>query len=184
LAQSTSKPADKEAQALDAKEALTDKKVKSTVNQKGLFKDIARVLQSPRCVNCHPQGDAPYQGDDKSPHKMQITRDIEKVGLSCQTCHREKTPPGKGMPPGVKNWHLPSKDMPLVFEGLSERSLCEQLKNPKTNGNKTPAELLEHVEKDALVLYGWNPGEGRSKPPLTHRAFVERFKVWIDSVQA
>ena len=30
---------------------------------KKAFLDVARVLQSPRCMNCHPVGDAPLQTD-------------------------------------------------------------------------------------------------------------------------
>jgi hypothetical protein len=29
------------------------------------FERIATVLQSPRCLNCHPRGDRPAQGDDR-----------------------------------------------------------------------------------------------------------------------
>ena len=28
------------------------------------FETVRTVLQSPRCVNCHPAGDVPLQGDD------------------------------------------------------------------------------------------------------------------------
>lgn len=55
-----------------------------------------------------------------------------------------------------------------------------QLNDPKQNGGKTLAQLLHHVSEDKLVLWGWNPGNGRTKPPLTHADFARKFGEWID----
>jgi hypothetical protein len=70
--------------------------------------------------------------------------------------------------------------MPLVFQGKSSPELCQQLRDPKRNGGKTPAELLEHVTKDPLVLWGWAPGEGRAPVAVAHAEFVRAMKAWID----
>lgn len=35
-----------------------------TANAIASFDTVRAVLQSPRCVNCHPQGDQPLQGDE------------------------------------------------------------------------------------------------------------------------
>ena len=146
------------------------------------FVDIARVLQSPRCMNCHPKGDAPLQTDLSIPHAMNISRASEAAGLKCSTCHREQNADAvgapAGAPPGAPNWHLPSKEMPLIFEGRSVPALCAQLRDPAQNGHKTLEQLVEHVSHDALVLWGWNPGKGRTLPPLKHADFVARFKAW------
>ena len=84
------------------------------------------------------------------------------------------------MPPGNPNWHLPPSNMKMVFEGKSPKELAAQLKDPKRNGNKTYAQLIDHVTNDKLVLGGWNPGDGRSLPPLAHAEFAKKFKEWID----
>ena len=84
------------------------------------------------------------------------------------------------MPPGNPNWHLPRKDMPLVFQGKSPGELARQLKDPNQNGGKTLEQLLEHVTDDKLVLWGWEPGDGRTKPPLTHAEFVKKFREWVE----
>jgi hypothetical protein len=84
------------------------------------------------------------------------------------------------MPPGNPNWHLPSAEVPLVFQGKSPRELATQLKDPKQNGNRSLEQLLEHVSEDKLVLAGWDPGEGRTKPPLAHDEFVAKVREWID----
>lgn len=149
---------------------------------KAAFVDVARVLQSPRCMNCHPKGDAPLQTDLSTPHAMNISRASEAAGLKCSTCHREQNADAvgapAGAPPGAPNWHLPSKEMPLIFEGRSVSALCLQLRDPAQNGHKTLDQLVEHVSHDALVLWGWNPGKGRTLPPLKHADFVARFKAW------
>ena len=34
-----------------------------------LFAEAGKVIQSPRCLNCHPANDRPLQGDDGHPHQ-------------------------------------------------------------------------------------------------------------------
>jgi hypothetical protein len=84
------------------------------------------------------------------------------------------------MPPGNPNWHLPSAKSPLVFQGRSPKELARQLKDPKQNGGKTLDQLLHHVSEDKLVLWGWDPGNGRTRPPLSHAEFVRKFREWIE----
>src|SRR5258708_6908313 len=36
---------------------------------KALFAESARVITSPRCMNCHPAGNHPLQGNDKHVHE-------------------------------------------------------------------------------------------------------------------
>jgi hypothetical protein len=48
------------------------------------------------------------------------------------------------------------------------------------NGNRSLADLLEHVAADRLVMAGWSPGFGRPIPPLSHEVFVQRFREWIE----
>ncbi len=153
---------------------------------KKAFGDVHQVLLSPRCSNCHPAGNAPLQTDAGVPHAMNITRESEKNGLACATCHSDKNAVDAvgapaGSPPGAPNWHLPPEDTPMVFVGRTPAQLCAQLKDPARNGNKSLAQLLEHVSHDALVLWGWNPGAGRTTPPLKHDVFVAAFKDWVDA---
>ena len=148
------------------------------------FVDVVRVLQSPRCVNCHPNGDAPTVGDDAHTHPMEIRRGLEKVGMACDTCHRSTPSPQSrvpGAPPAAPGWGLPPAEHPMVFAGKTAPDLCAQLKDPAQNGGREGAALLHHVGADALVLYGWDPGGGRSVPPLSHDAFVARFGAWVSA---
>jgi len=146
------------------------------------FVDVARVLQSPRCMNCHPSGDRPLQTDQARPHAMNISRASVAAGLPCSTCHQERNSEVVGVPggpPGAPHWGMPAAEMPLVFQGKTPTALCEQLKDPARNGRKTLAQLVEHVAHDPLVLWGWSPGGKRSIPPLSHANFVAAFTAWV-----
>ena len=146
------------------------------------FLKASVVLAHPRCVNCHPRGDRPLQGDDSHPHIMDVMRGPEGLGqngLLCGTCHQEMNLPGTNMPPGAPGWQLPPKDLPMVFEKQSPRVLCEHLKDPAYNGQRSPDEIVEHVESAPVVLWGWNPGEGRTPVSVPHDEFVNNMKDWV-----
>lgn len=143
---------------------------------------VYRVLQHPRCLNCHPAGDAPLQGEHSLPHLQNVTRGPDGHGLfgmRCETCHQETNLPGEHMPPGAPKWHLPPKDMPLVFEGKSSAELCRQIQDKKQNGGKSMDEIFHHMAHDALVLWGWAPGEGREPVSVPHDELVKALCTWI-----
>lgn len=147
------------------------------------FKEVYKVLMSPRCVNCHPKGDIPLQGDDSHLHAMAPKRGKDGKGLyamKCTNCHQPKNTPGLHTPPGNPDWHLPPADMKMVFEGRTAHQLAKQLIDPNQNGHKDVKKLIAHAE-DALVLTGWNPGEGRTLPPLTHVEFKKAWLAWLNN---
>jgi hypothetical protein len=147
------------------------------------FKAAYKVFMHPRCVNCHPVGDAPLQGDDSHPHAQNVQRGPEgkgKYALKCANCHQDTNLPGENVPPGNPNWHLPPPEIKMVFQGKTASELARQLKDPKLNGGKTLEQLFQHVSEDKLVLAGWDPGDGRTKPPLSHTEFVKKMREWID----
>ena len=41
-------------------------------------------------------------------------------------------------------------------------------------------QLLDHVTNDKLVRWGWDPGDGRTKPPLAHAEFARKFRDWVE----
>jgi hypothetical protein len=157
---------------------------KNTAASQAAFLEAYKVFMHPRCMNCHPKGDRPLQGDESRVHFINVQRGADgkgKFALRCKNCHQDNNVPGLNMPPGNPNWHLPPADMPMVFEGRSPRELALQMVDPKQNGNKTLDDLLHHVSEDSLVLWGWAPGEGRTKPPLTHEEFVTQMRIWIEN---
>jgi len=156
---------------------------KDSVESAKAFMNVYKVLMSPRCMNCHPSGDVPLQGDDSHLHTMLPRRGKDGKGLyamKCTNCHQPTNSAGPNSPPGNPNWHLPPADMKLVFQGKTAHQLAKQLVDPKLNGHKNIDQLLAHVS-DTLVLWGWNPGEGRTKPPLSHEAFKQEWIKWIET---
>ena len=147
------------------------------------FEPVARVLLSPRCRNCHPAGDVPLQHDAGTPHAMEVGRAAMKQGLTCGACHFEQPleDAGPGMPPGAPHWGLPPEHAKMPFEGRTPAQLCAQLKDPTQTNGKDLAGLLHHVSEDALVKWAWNPGEGRTPPPVSHADFVAAFRAWVDA---
>lgn len=153
-------------------------------DSRAAFLAAYKVLMHPRCMNCHPAGDVPLQGDDSHPHIQNIKRGPDGKGLyalKCANCHQDANLPGMNMPPGHPNWHLPPADMRMVFEGKTPGELARQLKDPRQNGGKTLKEILHHVTEDSLVINsGWNPGDGRTLPPMSHAEFAQKMREWIE----
>lgn len=168
-------------QADDNYTALPDKKKDSIASVKA-FAKVYSVLMSPRCLNCHPKGDVPLQGEDSHIHQMLPQRGPDGKGLyamKCANCHQPENTPGLHSPPGNPNWHLPPADMKMVFEGKSAHELAKQLVDPNLNGHKDLKKLIEHAD-DGLVLAGWKPAEGLKKPPLSHKEFKKAWIEWLE----
>ena len=152
----------------------------TSVETGSLFAPVHEVLVSPRCMNCHPDGDRPLVGDGQT-HAMNVSRASADAGLPCSTCHADHNSKVVAGPPGAPDWGLPPADTPMVFEGRSVTALCEQLRDPASNGQRSLAQLLDHVGHDPLVLWGWVPGGDRQPPPISHAAFVEAFAAWVEA---
>lgn len=156
---------------------------KDSVASVKAFKQVYTVLMSARCMNCHPSGNIPLQGDDSHLHTMSPQRGVDGKGvyaMKCSNCHQPTNTPGLHTPPGNPNWHLPPADMKMVFQGKTPRQLAQQLVDPKRNGHKDLKKLIEHAD-DGLVLAGWNPGEGRKLPPMSHAAFKKAWLTWLNT---
>lgn len=157
-------------------------KSKDSIESIKAFGSVYKVLMSPRCMNCHPSGDVPLQGDDSHLHTMLPRRGKDGKGLfamKCSNCHQAKNSPGLHAPPGNATWHLPPADMKMVFQGRTPNQLAKQLLDMKQNGHKNVDKLLEHVSDD-LVIWGWEPGEGRTKPPLDYEEFKKAWITWLE----
>lgn len=145
------------------------------------FLQVYKVLMSPRCMNCHPSGDQPLQGDDSHIHTMNVHRGEDGTGMyavKCSNCHQATNTPGLHTPPGNPKWQLPPADMKMVFQGKSAHELALQIMDYNQNGHKNNEQLLEHA-RDTLVKAGWHMGEGRSAPPLAYNDFLKVWDTWI-----
>jgi hypothetical protein len=140
------------------------------------FEDIYAVVTHPRCLNCHPEGDAPLHTDDSVPHDFGVTRFSPLQGLHCSTCHAP-FPVGDGqapLPPSDWIWSMAPADM--VFENRTPRQICEQLKDPEINGGRGHVSSTAHIAEDHLLITSWHMG--RQPPPVSHEELVKRFETW------
>jgi hypothetical protein len=163
--------------SVQAFSAISDDKQRSLA----LFEEAGKVITHARCVNCHPAGDRPAQGDDRHPHMPLVVRGVDNfgaVGMRCTTCHGPANFDPAGIP-GNPAWHLAPIEMAWVGKSLGE--ICQQIKDPARNGGKTMEELIHHMAEDPLVGWGWHPGVGRQPAPGTQKEFGELIKAWVDT---
>lgn len=146
-----------------------------------LFLEAGKVLLHPRCVNCHPSGDRPRQGDEGALHQPPVTRGEHNegvVGMQCSTCHHtENFNPGRV--PGAPNWHLAPREM--AWEGKSLGEICEQIKDPVKNGGRDLEQIVHHMSHDGLVGWAWEPGADREPAPGTQETFADLIRAWAET---
>ena len=65
----------------------------------------------------------------------------------------------------------------MIWEGLSDRQLCELFKDPKQNGGRDVEGIVEHLHTP-LVLWGWKPGPGRAPVPMPQQEFLAKAQEW------
>jgi len=145
------------------------------------FTELGKVLTNPRCTNCHPVGDRPRQGDMSRLHQPAVFRGKDGFGLTtmrCSTCHQSANfDPGRM--PGNALWHLAPLEM--AWEGKTISQICEQIKDPHRNGNRSLHDLIDHVGKDTLVGWAWAPGFGRKPAPGTQKEAGALVEAWVQS---
>jgi hypothetical protein len=146
-----------------------------------LFTEAGKVLTSPRCVNCHPAGDRPLQGEVRARrlHQPPVERGVDGFGsttMRCATCHQDANYDAAGMP-GHAHWHLAPREMAWQDKTLAE--ICTQIKDPARNGGRSPEKLLEHMATDSLVGWAWAPGFGRAPAPGTQKELGALIDAWV-----
>jgi hypothetical protein len=157
-------------------ESIPDQNARS----RALFSEISKVLMNPRCMNCHPAGDRPTQGNDLHPHEPPVFR---AAGF-CQTCHTDRNytlqerASYKSIP-GHPRWDVAPLEM--AWQGKSASEICQQLTDPQRNGGRSLELLHEHLAEDDLVGWGWHPGEGRDPAPGSQQQLGELVRYWIDT---
>ena len=144
-----------------------------------LFTELGKVLTDPRCLNCHPSGDRPRQGNESRIHQPPVERGSDGFGLPamrCPICHGAANYDPAGVP-GSPNWHLAPPEM--GWQGKTLGEICAQIKDPTRNGNRSLEALLEHVSADPLVGWAWAPGQGRRPAPGTQKEAGELVEAWV-----
>jgi hypothetical protein len=153
----------------------------SRARAESLFVEMGKVLQHPRCVNCHPAGDRPLQTDSMRPHEPMVVRGATgngAPGMGCETCHHKENYDAARVP-GHPRWHL--APLSMAWQGKTLKQICEQIKDPARNGQKTIAQIVRHLGEDSLVGWGWEPGAGRTPAPGTQKELGALAKAWADA---
>jgi len=157
--------------------SITDTEQRSAA----FFTELGKVLTHPRCVNCHPAGDRPRQGDLARLHQPPVERGPDghgSVTMRCPICHQNANfEPGRV--PGHPEWHLAPRSM--AWEGKTLPEICEQIKDPARNGNRKVEELIHHIGEDTLVGWAWAPGYGRQPAPGTQKIAGALVEAWVKS---
>jgi hypothetical protein len=146
-----------------------------------MFTELGKVLTHPRCVNCHPAGDRPRQGDERRLHQPPVARGVDGHGtetMRCSICHQNANfDPGRV--PGHPEWHLAPREM--AWEGKTVAEICAQIKDPARNGGRKVEQLVHHIGEDTLVGWAWAPGAGRSPAPGTQKQAGALVDAWVKS---
>ena len=127
-----------------------------------LFTEAGKVLTHPRCVNCHPAGDRPRQGDVRRLHQPPVERGEDGFGLPamrCPICHQQENfDPGRV--PGDPAWHLAPREMGWKGKTLGE--ICAQIKDPA----RTAAARWKTLSITSAPIIWW-VGPGRPVPAVS-----------------
>jgi len=156
-------------------DAINDSAARSVA----LFAELGKVLSHPRCVNCHPAGDRPRQGESGRPHQPPVARGADGHGLPamrCSSCHQGANFDPARMP-GHPEWHLAPREM--AWEGKTPGEICAQIKDPARNGGRSLEEIVHHIGTDTLVGWAWAPGFGRAPAPGTQQQAGALIEAWV-----
>jgi len=150
------------------------------------FDTMMDVVMSPRCMNCHPNGDRPHQGDEARIHNFNVQRGEDGHGMAiaqCSTCHQSENNDYSGVP-GAPHWHL--APLSMGWEGLTRTEVAQSMIDPAKNGGRSLSEIEKHLLEDPLVMWAFEPGltnegEPRTKPPVSKEDFISAVKNWIST---
>jgi hypothetical protein len=164
----------KELQPVSSFDKIADAQARSIA----LFTEADKVLQHPRCLNCHPAAERPTQTDWMRPHQPRVIRGADghgAAGMPCMACHHAGNF-DPGHVPGHPDWHLAPATM--AWQGRPLAQICCQIKDRTRNGGRDLVALIHHVSEDSLVGWAWAPGAGRTPAPGTQAEFGELIKAW------
>ena len=155
---------------------------------------IYEVVSHPRCSNCHtgasdrPMWSGPSYGRTRV-HGMNIRAGESRIGaetLPCRTCHvttAEKI--DNSVPhaaPQVSDaWRLAPVE--ADWFGRSSAFICAQLRDPERNGDRTVADLADHLEHDVILHWAWAPGGGRVPAPYNLESHIADLIAWGEAGQ-
>lgn len=181
------------ATAADEKIEINPPAEGSVSEEEGLqaWSRIFEVTSHPRCSNCHtgesdrPMWSGPSYGKTRV-HGMNIQAGNSRIGaetILCSTCHTTKQEDWEqanevahAAPRVAMNWALAPKH--AAWFGQSTETICNQLRNPETNGGRSVLEIAEHLNHDLILHWAWTPGGGREPAPYSLQEHVNDILAW------
>lgn len=179
--------------AADKKVQINPPATGSISQQQGLlaWSRIFEVASHPRCANCHtgpsdqPMWSGPSYGKPRV-HGMNIRAGKSRIGaetILCSTCHTNKSEDwdnanavNHAAPRVAMSWQLAPEQ--AHWFGRTTQQICEQLRNPETNGNRDTLEIAEHLNHDLILHWAWAPGGNREPAPYSLQEHVNDILVW------
>lgn len=148
---------------------------------------IYEVASHPRCSNCHtgasdrPMWSGPSYGKAR-PHGMNIRAGESRIGaetVPCQTCH-SATEHAQRQPHAAPRVGMEWQLAPIEADwfGRSSEEICNQLRDPELNGDRTFTDIAEHLDHDLILHWAWNPGPGREPAPYSLQEHVNDVLAW------
>lgn len=150
------------------------------------------VASHPRCANCHvgadhkPMWSGPSFGDKTRAHGMNINAGESRIGaetLLCSTCHitlKEPDPTANLTPHAAPKVAMEWQLAPVEAEwfGKSSSYICNQLKDPTRNGERTIKEVAVHLDHDLILHWAWEPGGTREPAPHSLQETMDALMKW------
>lgn len=165
---------------------IEEEEIIESTNEEDSFTTMMKVLTHKRCVNCHPAGDRPHQGEDSHVHNFGVKRGEDNHGvaaLRCESCHGHENNDFSGVP-GAPEWSL--APLSMAWEGLSRVEIAKSMLNLENNGGKNLEQIVEHLTEHELVLWAWEPGidadgNQRELPPVPKEEYIKAVKEWAEA---
>ena len=179
--------------AADSKTVINPPQEGSVSEEQGLeaWSRVYEVASHPRCSNCHtgpsdrPMWSGKSYGKTRT-HGMNIQAGASRIGaehLLCSTCHtatsevkEDANDTPHAAPRVAMAWALAPPE--AHWFGRTSRQICEQLRDPELNGNRTMVELAEHLDHDLILHWAWNPGGGREPAPYSLQEHIDDLLAW------
>lgn len=152
---------------------------------------VYEVASHPRCSNCHtgadgiPMWSGPSYGEAR-PHGMNINAGVSRIGaesIMCMTCHvtlPEADPTANDFPHSAPKvaalWRLAPPE--AEWFGKSSHYICNQIKDPARNGNRTIKQVAEHLDHDVILHWSWAPGGNREPAPHSLQILMDSLMKW------
>ena len=146
-----------------------------------IFTELGKVLTHPRCLNCHPAGDRPRQGDEGRPHQPPVRARRRRAwavdAMRCTICHQKanfepgRMPGHSGVAPRAARDGLAGQD--------ARRDLRADQGPRAQRRPKSFADLIHHIGDDTLVGWAWEPGFGRTPAPGTQAEAGALVEAWV-----